>query len=419
MESATVGVAWQQHVELLKMEQDSMFMNEKGISTITFYRGDVTAAEQTLRGSLKRVLVENMWISAQLRNIDGDVVAVYADEFSEAVLESVLYVAPKNALTPDMHISDMIALMSDCIVLNGHTLIETGQPVSKLALIPCADGASFALVFGMSHVISDGYTYYSILKMLSPTGTTASALTVERQHDTVDGCAAAGGIADQEWMFGMPMMCNMICGMMCAPKSYAIAYSVDDEKVSELKKKAKAASKDPAEAFVSTNDILTAHFANCTDLSLCMMAMNYRKRVEGVTEDLAGNYEGCVVFDRESCTDPMLIRQSLKSGPPFERTSRSAIPGCCSTCCSQDLGMITNWASFFSGELLLPGCEQLMHVPFADPADPCPWPIAVVFKPSKNKTAVLYFLQKHESSDLLGVDSPLGAPLGETMFAKR
>lgn len=269
-------------------------------------------------------------------------------EFAEAVLDSVLCVAPACGLAQNQSYREMVAVIKDSIVPNGWELLKTGQPVSKLSLMPCVDEGVFALVFSMSHMVADGYTYYSILNMLSSSCTTM-ALTAERMHHTAEAQIEAGGKEDQEWQMGMPMICNVICSLMCSKATKLYAYYVDEDKIAALKQKAKATAKDP-DAFVSTNDILTAHFANATDRSIMLMAMNFRGRVDGVTEDLAGNYETALVFDRDSCYDPISIRQTLKNGPPFERTSGAAIPGCCNTCCSQDLGLITNWASFFSGE---------------------------------------------------------------------
>ena len=244
--------------------------------------------------------------------------------------------------------------------------------------------------------------------MFSASGSGSSSLIAEREHDKYYLCQEANGKEVLEWQMGGSIMCNALCALLKEPQTNVYTYYVDEEKVSTLKKEAVANQSDP-NLFVSTNDLLSAHFADVTDLSTCLIAMNFRKRVSCLGENLAGNYEGALLFDRESCTDPVLIRKTLQAGPPFRHASGAPVPGCCNTCCSQKLGLITNWASFFSGDLAIPGSEQVMHMPICDPSQ-CPWPIAVVFRPCKGKTAIMYFLQRQDSTDLLGGNSPLGAP---------
>ena len=43
-------------------------------------------------------------------------------------------------------------------------------------------------------------------------------------------------------------------------------------------------------AFVSTNDILTSSFAKSIRARICMMAINFRNRIQSLVDGDAGNY---------------------------------------------------------------------------------------------------------------------------------
>ena len=55
---------------------------------------------------------------------------------------------------------------------------------------------------------------------------------------------------------------GMLGGLLFGPKSQWCSYFVDDDKVADAKAKA---AKDAGVPFVSTNDVLTSHFAKTCD----------------------------------------------------------------------------------------------------------------------------------------------------------
>merc|ERR550519_3060592 len=111
------------------------------------------------------------------------------------------------------------------------------------------------------------------------------------------------------------MMGSIMCG--CKGQARMLAFEVDDAKVKELKAKAlERNTSDPSlkVPFVSTNDVVTAHFGNVCEARILMMAMNMRGRVgDDIGARDAGNYEAVILLDPETYADPRGVRKSLLS----------------------------------------------------------------------------------------------------------
>merc|ERR1711963_687129 len=116
-----------------------------------------------------------------------------------------------------------------------------------------------------------------------------------------------------DWSYGWGFLWNTVCSSMCGCKGHprAFAYYVDEEKVARLKKEMKG-----EQPYISTNDLLTAHFLMAVPCTIGGMAINFRGRVEGITPDLAGNYEGQMLFDPNAFEGPAALRAALNAGSP-------------------------------------------------------------------------------------------------------
>jgi hypothetical protein len=143
------------------------------------------------------------------------------------------------------------------------------------------------------------------------------------------------------------------------------------------------------------------------------MALNLRGRLlTGFSgENCAGNYEGAIFFGPRGFQSPTKIRTKIYRGAPFSRSGDPLqIPGPCeaATCIS---AQITSWAfPSFSGALLIPECECLLHMPIPM-FDRTPFELAIVFKPSEGNLAVLFSsLHDHEHF------AQSGMPLGSRLF---
>mmetsp|Transcript_28905 Transcript_28905/g.39888 ORF Transcript_28905/g.39888 Transcript_28905/m.39888 type:complete len:151 (+) Transcript_28905:802-1254(+) len=124
-------------------------------------------------------------------------------------------------------------------------------------------------------------------------------------------------------------------------------------------------------------------------MSLAGMAMNMRGRITNLDSKDVGNYENFLAYRPRDYQTPALIRQSVirftRAGRP-----RTQLPSFWELLCDGRMSIISNWCSFY-GDLELPGCKQLMHVPVYDlVGETAPGEaMCCVFRPRGDKLAVM------------------------------
>ena len=151
------------------------------------------------------------------------------------------------------------------------------------------------------------------------------------------------------WMLGA--LGNVMKRTFAGHKTRVFRGLIDEEQIATLKADAQSRGTVP---FVSTNDIITSAFSNATAAHTCMMAMNLRGRMDGLTEDHAGNYVNSLYFDTANSATPDRVRQSLLR-PRFH--CRDEPVKMFSRFC-----LITNWSSF-SKPIHIPDCVEQQHQP--------------------------------------------------------
>ena len=176
-------------------------MGAPGIATITFYKGDVRAAEPALQAQLAKVVAANPWLAGKLvKSKAHGVVIRHPAEPSEADLGRLFFASSspaggaadkKKAFkfapgTPYMKLcADLYK--SSVIVGSGAAIVGKEKYVSSLALAESSEAGSFALVFSLSHSVGDGRTYYEVLSMLRP-GADVRALSSARVMGSGRAC---------------------------------------------------------------------------------------------------------------------------------------------------------------------------------------------------------------------------------------
>lgn len=394
---------------LTDMEKKQMTVGP-AITTTTFQRGDPIQAAAALKQKLAAVITANPWLAGNLIKKSGALNLCYSpspqpvDQFFNMGTD----VINKGGLDSEMEFVDVCKAVAGTAaeIGKGSALINNNKLLLALTVVPDAKRSSdtFAVIFSVSHVIADGYTYYKLLSMLAKDGEVV-ALNATRKHDIGPQSKLAMGKEEGAFLLSGSLICNVICSMMCGSKPLIESYHVDLEKVKAAKQ---AVQKEGPEGvdFVSTNDILTSAFGNATDCRVLLMPLNFRDRLPDFTGTDAGNYEGALALGPEDYAGPELIRKTMKSGPPtFKRCVAKPLPGCCESM-RTNLGMITNWCFPFFEELQLEGCEQLLHMPHCD-TNMVPFDIAVVYRPKKGKLALALFVRSCTSADLKA-DLPVG-----------
>ena len=109
------------------------------------------------------------------------------------------------------------------------------------------------------------------------------------------------------WVDSPSAMCHYLPLMMgCGRRARCHAFFLDADRVAAAKRAQAGPISDVAlevegrradAGFVSTNDILTSGFFTACRTTIGVMGLDCRGRLEGITEDLAGNYATALVLD--------------------------------------------------------------------------------------------------------------------------
>ncbi len=129
------------------------------------------------------------------------------------------------------------------------------------------------------------------------------------------------------------------------------------------------------------------------------MALNFRNRIEGLTDNLAGNYETLVLYNKEIAYDPLEIRQPINN--KTYRSRDDYVPSFWQTIQGNGI-VVTNWVSFYS-DVNLPDSYQIIHLPVM-PVDRLGMifkDVAVIYRPSSQIYGLLCFARSVSNETLL------------------
>jgi hypothetical protein len=385
--------------DLMEMEGGG-YMYVDGITTVTFFDGPVPLEQ--LKERLVKVVQASPWLAGKLVKKGKKVQMAFDSSPTAGYVLDTLLDQIELDISATMPFESLLAGVkgTKAHVPTGFALLKKGLAYSRFTVVKCANAASWALVFSISHVVADGYTYYKALGMMSSKADVTS-LNPARRHSFPPALKAAVGA--KEWatvMGSAPMLMNYGGNMMFGGKPRVRAFYIDDDKVKEAKHKSTGTD------FVSTNDVLTAFWGRLTGARLVEMSINFRGRLPGLEADDAGNYEGCILFSTADFAEPASIRKALERGDgKFQSTAGRPLPGFCEMRkCKYRI--ITNWASFFS-ELEFEGCSQSLHIPYMNPGS-LPTDILVIFRPTRSTYGAFVVTRKLSDEALTCGDSLLG-----------
>jgi hypothetical protein len=363
-----------------------------------------------LQSKVRSVLSVNPWIGGRLVSKT----LVFPTQPNDKDVDAIVHISSYPEVVRTVAYSDLVTAIAknhNLSVQTGAKTQNNGSRVTKLVVVRDETVTNnYAIVFSMSHVAADGHDYYKMFNMIAGDGLlqTVNPERIEEYERREDEWTGKG---DFKWISGsLGLVKGMLGGLMCGPKSSWMCYEVDNDKVAVKKASTGVTAAIP---FVSTNDVLTSHFGHSCGARVLMMVVNMRNRIPvNVTDNNAGCYESCLLLDPENYDDPTKIRACIHAGVPYTRQAASRpLPGVCE---SSPMALITSWASFkFS--LTVEGLEeQLLHLPCMDMPDMMD--VALVFKPRKDKLAVLYLAKRCNKDSLTGPDSVLGGALDATLF---
>jgi len=385
---------------------------EPGVTTVTFFKGNPQDAAAYVRDRFRAVAQLNPWVvgrtvrNRQHKNLQ---LAYPAGAISQELIDQAVWIEPPGlSIHPGMPYDALAAAVvkSKAQLDYGSKLVNKGDLVTRITITsdPTSPSA-FGLVVSMSHVVADGYTYFTIMNMLSSAGE-IKALNQRREVET-DARMSSTCKASRDFVLSAGHLLNVMCGLVCGGKTKTVVRRVDAAKIAAAKADAKARGAE----FVSTNDIITSNLGNLTGARVLLMALNHRGRVEGATAADAGNYEDTLAIDQGYFGTPEGVRQILKSGVPYECRKKD-LPTCFEALRSQ-FAIISNWASFAEG-LCIPGCEQLIQFPLCE-ASYIPYECAIIFKSNSKDTCVMYLTKKYKESYWTD-NAPVGDVVSQSIF---
>jgi hypothetical protein len=401
-------------IPLLDEESSTIIKGENGITTITFYQGDQARATATIRARLKEIGHVNPWLAGRLvknRKHKNLQLAYAAEPLSEAMVDRIFFDNPSNInIGSEMGYEELFKAAKSAIVKKGAKLVNNPDCITRLTIVPDmhSKGNGFALIFSISHVAADGYTYYKIFNQLF-TNTPVEPLVVKRKQEAANRVLEVVGQKSFKFFHSAPFIINLVMGALFGKKTKCYAFYVAPEKINSAKNGANISSTAGVD-FVSTNDILSSSFAKVTGARLCIMAVNLRSWIKDISSNDAGNYAGGLLFDDDTCARPAKIRQAFQTGLPITTTVKPFPKFGEALRCK--LSLISSWSDFQKSHDL-EGCEQVLHLPLYDAKEAFPLDSAVVFKAKPEKLAVMYFTKTVDRAKFLS-----HCEIGDTVSAK-
>lgn len=400
-------------VPLLDLESSRLLKDEYGISTVTFFKGNPEVATKIIRRRLMDVVNANPWLVGRImknkkcKNLQlvHSPAPVNEEQFER------LFNTDALEISSEMEYQELCNALKGAIVKKGFDTINSSEPVCRITFAVDRDNPQngFAFIFSLSHIVADGFTYYQIFNSIFSSGPVISMRTTRNQDASNKGFDAAGK-KENDFFHSIPFILNIIKGMLFGKKARCYAFYIDPEKIKNAKNKIIDKNITGIQ-YLSTNDIISSSFAKVVGARFCIMLINFRNRIDGISDIDAGNYEGGLLFDDEVIMNPEMIRKTFKNGAPFQTTIKP-LPGfwkgsSCRFC------LTTNWATF-AGSFELKDCEQSVHLPLYDPAT-FPADVAIIFKPKPDKLAVMYLAKTVSRAKLISM-CEVGATVSDKMF---
>ena len=301
-------------------------------------------------------------------------------------------------------VADTAAVVGNCskqfFVKSGCELVDADEPICRFVVLTEPKGQRWGLQVSMSHMLTDGHTFYAIYSMLD---SNAEVWSMEVTRVKFDPMRCLHAPFHGKWLFFVLQHLRSQIGSKLA--SYVpivqCRYVRDD-----WVQKQKAAFQAEADvAFVSSNDLLTSWFLKAAQPSCAALLLNMRNRMQRLEDKHAGCYASMLLFFPEEYKSPANIRRAItRQSPACTPTGQQQWPGR-----GSKVGMVTSWHMLYH-DVAFDGCKQLTHFPCGprNLAVKPQVPFAAIFAPSEGSLAMLTMTEKELPVGVLG-DSVWGS----------
>ena len=231
---------------------------------------------------------------------------------------------------------------------------------------------NIAIILSTNHLIGDGCTMYNIFNMLDPncqprTLDRTSVLYGKEIYKHTSLCGKNGKDTMMSDMFSTIAPMLMSAYGRSGNKKYTTQlynFRINNEELNRVKEEYK--DQEFPGSFVSTNDILTSWlFTKNPKADFVQMAVDARKRIPILENDLAGNYLLLAYLRKTDLASPIACRKLVqkrtcnKTGKDYQTMPTfSELRKYCG-------GISTNWSSFYKS-FKLNGLDLVSQTPFFD-----------------------------------------------------
>lgn len=396
---------------LLPIEESFLMTREPPVSTITWFRGDIDKAEDWLEKRVEAIVNENLWLSGRITQVGSQHAIVYGSSYDSDIfsVESE-YHSPISRSTPAKDLAELC-----------QPYLVQGEGLEylpfKVTLVPANDDNDFyALIVSMSHALCDGYTFYTISNQLS---IDADVISLDASRDQgfeemQEKMKDTFGKETVRWFQSAGFVISIMSGRFWSqyfsdwfgPRIDEAYFEVDTNAVLQSKKLTDGLP------FVSSNDVITSWFFQASSMSFGMMVVNMRNRVEGITNDIAGNYEFYMGYRKPDFQSPAMIRKSV-TNLRRSNSCEATMPTFWETVLfDRNIVGITSWTSF-AKEVSLPESIEEFHLPLFDfrsllGSNVC---MAVLFRRKGSELGFIFGGPSDAVERIRNIDGPLGSEM--------
>ena len=411
-----MATAQEARIKLHSLETTYLILLVPAVSTVTFYKGACPLAY--IKKRVAQLVIANPWLLSRLvSKAKGDIDLVFneaPEKLIDQYVDSIVHLVHDPTLSPDAPYDVTSNKIDKYLVKPGENCVNKLEPLFKVIVIHIDDG-TFAVVFSISHLIGDGFTFYELYGMLSESSEVRQ-LQSKRDFDferKVD--AKMNGNDTYSYILSLATTFNILKTLLWDPAPTMHVFRVSERWIAD--EKARYASSPAAHTesddstsvgnstnsnsvtaprFISTNDIITSWFFRFCCCDIGFMLINLRNRVEDVTEEHAGNYQSLIGYQKVDFTEPYLIRQSITG--VMRRAVSGAYPSFLQASRAR-LNMLTSWVTFYK-DVKLPGCVQTLHIPIGANKNVSMQDVGILFRPSANELAMIVFGRSFTASQL-------------------
>lgn len=341
-------------VKLMEQEREFLLHYVDPIATISFWtispQQKYSRVEKYLRSRIDLILSTNPWLCGRL---------VEAKSETDAEREVSLSYHPQPCsfqeyscfLCDDdlFHLTDWKSIsdyVTPFIPKIGIRCVGVDEILCRFVIFRNEGSDKLAIMFALNHTIGDGWTFYSLWKMLDED---QPVLPMDPQR--------AGHIEhfyDNEhshpglWIHKKVELSNASSGAKNTRKKSILMYKVQNDAMRRMKERYNNSGDG---TYVSTNDVLCSwFFGGCHSTSCASITVNVREINPHVKKNMAGNYIISCPIDTSG--NPRDFHDRWKKILRGEKQSEKV--------CGD------NWSTNTLGlyhEVKLEGCEHVLHLP--------------------------------------------------------